>query len=55
MNAIDRPGTFRGKLTDWGVSETKNGYPQFVTKLIALEMYDEDAGPTSRGLSMTRK
>ena len=42
--AIDRPGTFRGKPLDWGVSETKNGFPQFVVRLQALEMYDEDLG-----------
>lgn len=41
---IDRPGTFRGKPLDWGVSESKNGFPQFVVKLSALEYYDEEAG-----------
>lgn len=40
--AVDRPGTFRGKPLDWGVSETKNGFPQFVVRFQALEMYDED-------------
>jgi hypothetical protein len=43
MQAIDRPGTFRGTPLDWGVSETKNGYPQFVVRLQALEFYDEEA------------
>jgi hypothetical protein len=42
--AIDRPGTFRGKLTEWGVSETKNGFPQFIGRLSALEYYDETGG-----------
>jgi hypothetical protein len=42
--AIDRPGTFRGKALDWGVSETKKGYPQLVLNVQALEYYDEDAG-----------
>jgi hypothetical protein len=44
MNAIDRPGTYRGKLSEWGVSETKNGYPQFVFKATALEYYDTETG-----------
>lgn len=42
MEQIDRVGTFRGKPIEWGVSETKNGYPQFVIKLKAMEMFDED-------------
>ena len=41
MNSIDRAGTFRGVPTDWGVSESKGGFPQFVVKLLAQEMYDE--------------
>jgi hypothetical protein len=40
MNAIDRPGTFRGKVTDHGVSETRNGFPQWVATIQALEFYD---------------
>jgi hypothetical protein len=44
MNAIDRPGTFRGKPLEWGVSETKNGFPQFVVRFQATEFYDEEAG-----------
>jgi hypothetical protein len=43
-NQIDRPGTFRGTLIEWGVSETKNGFPQFVAKLKADEYYDETTG-----------
>jgi hypothetical protein len=43
MQAIDRAGTFRGKPVEWGVSETKNGYPQFVLRLQAIEYYDEEA------------
>jgi hypothetical protein len=43
-NQIDRPGTFRGKPRDWGVSETKNGYPQFVMRVQALEYFDEESG-----------
>jgi hypothetical protein len=42
---IDRPGTFRGKPLDWGVSATnKNGFPQFVLELSALEHYNEETG-----------
>jgi hypothetical protein len=44
MNAIDRPGTFRGKLSDWGVSESKGGFPQFVARFTAQEFFDETAG-----------
>jgi hypothetical protein len=44
MNAIDRAGTFRGLPQDWGVSETKNGFPQFVFRVKATEYYDEEAG-----------
>jgi hypothetical protein len=44
MNAIDRPGTFRGKITDAGVSDTTNGFPQFVADLNAVEFYDEQTG-----------
>ena len=40
MNAIDRPGTFRGRVTDHGVSETRNGFPQWVATIQALEFYD---------------
>jgi hypothetical protein len=43
-NMIDRPGTFRGRPLEWGVSETKNGYPQFVCRFSALEYYDEEKG-----------
>jgi len=44
MNLIDRPGTYRGRLTDYGVSETRNGYPQFVATLFALEYFNEESG-----------
>jgi hypothetical protein len=42
--AIDRAGTFRGKPVEWGVSESKNKYPQFVVTLRAAEFFDEEAG-----------
>jgi hypothetical protein len=41
MMLIDRPGSFRGKITEAGVGETKNGYPQFICRLQATEFYDE--------------
>ena len=44
LNAIDRPGTFRGNFVEHGVSKTTNGYPQFVGKLKALEYYNEETG-----------
>lgn len=44
MPAIDRPGTFRGMLTEHAASQTKNGFPQLVCRLKATEYYDEDAG-----------
>jgi hypothetical protein len=44
MNAIDRPGTFRGNITEAGVSETKNGFPQFTARFKATEFYDESTG-----------
>lgn len=42
MEPIDRSGTYRGRLLEWVVNETKNGYPQFVARLQADELYDED-------------
>lgn len=41
MSQIDRPGTFRGIPQEWGVSESKNGFPQFVVRLLATEYHDE--------------
>jgi hypothetical protein len=43
MNVVDRPGTFRGRPVEYGVSETKNGFPQFVVRFQATEFYDEGA------------
>lgn len=40
---IDREATFRGRLLEWAVNTTANGFPQFVVKLLALEMWDENA------------
>jgi hypothetical protein len=42
MNPIDRPGAFRGIPQEWGVGETKNGYPQFVARIKATEYFDAD-------------
>ena len=44
MEQIDREGTFRGKITEFGVATTRNGFPQFTTRLLATEMYDEEKG-----------
>jgi hypothetical protein len=43
MSAIDRVGSFRGKVIDRGISETKNGFPQLVLQLVATEKWDEQA------------
>jgi len=42
MSLIDRAATFRGKVIDHGVSFTQNEFPQFVCKLQAVEIYDDD-------------
>jgi hypothetical protein len=40
---IDREGTFRGVIQEGGVGETKNGYPQYVLRVLADEFYDTEA------------
>lgn len=42
MSLINRCGTFRGLLIDWGISQTQNGYPQFQISLVAKEYWDQD-------------
>jgi len=42
MGLINETGTYRGLSTDWGVSTTKNGFPQFVVSLNATEVWDKD-------------
>lgn len=42
MALIDRTSTFRGRIVDHGVSATKNGFPQWVAQLVALEIYDAE-------------
>ena len=39
---IEHVGTYRGVCLDHAVSETKNGYPQFVGKFRVTERYDEN-------------
>jgi len=39
---IDREGTFRGALVDYGISFTTNQFPQFVCRLKASEIWDPD-------------
>jgi len=39
---IDRVGSFRGKIMDRGVGETKNHYPQLVLQLQATEHWNEE-------------
>ena len=42
MALIDRPGTFRGNIVESSFGTTKNGYPQFVAKFQATQMYDQE-------------
>ena len=42
MSQIDRTGTFRFQAVDAGLAETKNGFPQWVAQLQAVEFYDEE-------------
>ncbi|MCX7429400.1 MAG: hypothetical protein NTW96_27720, partial [Planctomycetia bacterium] len=43
MQAIDRVGTFRGRVTEHAVNTTKNGFPQLVGRFLAEEMWDSDS------------
>src|SRR4030042_5584525 len=42
MAQIDRTGTFRGSVVDFGLATTKNEYPQLILALRGEEYYDED-------------
>ena len=42
MGQINRTGTFRGYAIDSGMGETKNGYPQWIAQLQAVEHYAEE-------------
>lgn len=42
MSLIDRAATFRGIVTDHGVSLTKNEWPQWIAQLQAVEIYDDE-------------
>lgn len=39
---ISNAGTYRGRIMEHSVSETKNGFPQLVARLGATEYYDRD-------------
>lgn len=41
MARFDRTGRFRGRPTQGVIEATKNGFPQFVVRLEATEMWDE--------------
>lgn len=43
MNAIDRVGCFRGKITEHGVGSTQNGFPQFTCRLGAGQKFVDNA------------
>ena len=42
MGQIDREGTFRGHIIDKSFGMSKGGFPQFVARLQAAEMYDPE-------------
>lgn len=42
MGLIDRAGTFRGNIIESSFGLTKNGFPQFIAKFRASEMYDPE-------------
>lgn len=42
MGQIDRTGSFRGYAIDSGMGQTKNGFPQWIASLQAVEYYDEE-------------
>lgn len=42
MSLIKQAATYRGYAIDTGVSETKNGFPQYVMACQAVEVWDED-------------
>jgi len=42
MVKLTQEGDYRGKIIDHAVSQTKNGYPQLVANLSAIETWDED-------------
>ncbi|KKL81766.1 hypothetical protein LCGC14_1991480 [marine sediment metagenome] len=42
MSLIVQARTYRGKILDHGVAQTKNGFPQFEGALQAVEAYDEE-------------
>jgi len=44
MSQIDRENTFRGNIVEHGVSKTSGGFPQFIAKFDALEMFDPEIG-----------
>jgi len=42
MALIDRPGTFRGYITEQAIGESKNGHTQLEAKFTATQMYDQE-------------
>lgn len=50
--AIDRAGTFRGKATEWGLSKSSGGFPQFAMKVTATQYYvSDDEGMAACGFT----
>lgn len=42
MNNIDREGIFRFEIVEEGVGTTKNGFPQWIARLKAVEMFNPE-------------
>ncbi|HUW45792.1 MAG TPA: hypothetical protein VMW50_08350 [Dehalococcoidia bacterium] len=42
MGLITQAANYRGAPTDWGVNETRNGFPQFCVSLFAQEVWDPE-------------
>jgi len=39
---VDETGTYRGYASDWGISTSSGGFPQFVVQLVVEEVWDFD-------------
>lgn len=42
MPLIDRDGVFKGRIVEHSVGKTKNGFPQFVARFHATQIFDAD-------------
>jgi hypothetical protein len=51
MSQIDREGTFLARIDDHGITETKNGVPQWCAQLYATHMFIEEPDCEAWGLT----